>query len=57
MMSPPRRWQRAQSQFISDSQNGLFTVTFEVVFGHAWWPEQGPRKTADGRDVVRFHRR
>ncbi len=29
-------------------------ATFEVVYGHAWKPEQGPRVTADGSAVIRF---
>ena len=30
-------------------------ATFEVVYGHAW--KAAPRKVADGRDIVQFHRR
>jgi len=34
--------------------DGRLPVTFEIIYGHAWKPEQGPRVTADGRAVVRF---
>jgi malonyl-CoA O-methyltransferase len=30
-------------------------ASFEIVFGHAWKPE--PRQVADGRAVVKFHRK
>jgi len=30
-------------------------VSFEIVFGHAWKPEA--RQVADGRSVVKFHRK
>jgi malonyl-CoA O-methyltransferase len=32
-------------------------ATFEIVHGHAWKPEHGPRVSADGRAVVQFHPR
>jgi malonyl-CoA O-methyltransferase len=36
-------------------RDGRLPATVEVVYGHAWKPEQ-PRKTSDGRAVVRFDR-
>jgi malonyl-CoA O-methyltransferase len=36
-------------------RDGVLPATFEVVYGHAWNPEQ-PRRTDDGRAIVRFER-
>jgi malonyl-CoA O-methyltransferase len=36
-------------------REGRLPATFEVVYGHAWKPE--PRVAADGRAIVRLHRR
>jgi len=36
-------------------RNGRLPATIEVVYGHAWKPEQ-PRNSGDGRAVVRFER-
>lgn len=36
---------------------GRLPVTCEIVYGHAWKPEQGARLAPDGRAVVRFERR
>jgi malonyl-CoA O-methyltransferase len=33
---------------------GKLSVSYEVVYGHAW--KAAPRQTADGRDIVRFER-
>jgi len=52
----PRRWAGVASQYERHRQDGLLPVTVEVVYGHAWWPEAGPARTADGLDVVRIHR-
>lgn len=37
------------------AQPGGFTVSFEIVQGHAW--KAPARKTADGRDIIRFRQR
>ena len=50
-----RRWQgmlQALERFRRDTR---IPATFEVVYGHAWKPE--PRVAADGRAIVRVHRR
>lgn len=31
-------------------------ATFEIVYGHAWKPENGPAVAADGSRVIRIHR-
>ena len=36
--------------------DGRLPVTIEVVHGHAWWPEHGPKRTAEGLDVIRVAR-
>jgi malonyl-CoA O-methyltransferase len=36
-------------------RDGRLPLTFEIVYGHAWKPEQARRVAADGRSVVRFH--
>ena len=33
-------------------RDGKLPVSFEVVYGHAW--KAAPKRTADGRSVVRF---
>jgi len=50
-------WAGLSAQYERFRENGRLPVTVEVVYGHAWWPEQGPARTPEGVDVVRFHRR
>jgi malonyl-CoA O-methyltransferase len=38
-------------------RDGRLPATFEIVYGHAWRPEAGPRRTQEGLDVIRIHRR
>ena len=52
----PRRWAAVETQYERHRQDGRLPLTVEVVYGHAWWPEAGPTRTADGLDVVRVHR-
>ncbi len=35
-------------------RDGRLPATFEIVYGHAWKPDQPPRVTQDGRSVIRF---
>lgn len=51
----PRAWARLAERFESLRVDGRTPVSFEIVQGHAWWPEGGPTKTSDGRDIVRIH--
>nr|MCU0870508.1 SAM-dependent methyltransferase [Burkholderiales bacterium] len=37
--------------------DGVRAATFEIVHGHAWKPESGPRRTRDGLDIVRVQPR
>lgn len=48
-------WERVRAAYAKLSQDGRIPATFEVVYGHAWKGE--PKKTADGRAIVRFERR
>ncbi len=43
-----RAWRQVFAEWDRDA-------SFEIVFGHAWKPE--PRQVADGRAVVKFHRK
>jgi malonyl-CoA O-methyltransferase len=52
----PRRWSAVEAQYEQHRQDGRLPLTIEVVYGHAWWPETGPTRTAEGLDVVRVHR-
>ena len=47
--------QRVRAACARLTRDGRFPVTFEVVYGHAWKGE--PKKTDDGRAIVRFERR
>lgn len=49
-------WRDAEAAYERHRSDGRLPVTVEVVHGHAWWPAQGPRKTADGLDVIRVAR-
>ena len=48
-------WQRMIEALETFRRDGRLPATFEVVYGHAWKPE--PRVAADGRAIVRMHRR
>jgi malonyl-CoA O-methyltransferase len=48
-------WERVRAVYAKLSQDGRIPATFEVIYGHAWKGE--PKKTADGRAIVRFERR
>lgn len=50
-----RRWRRMLDALERFRREGRLPATFEVVYGHAWKPE--PRVSADGRAIVRLHRR
>ncbi|MBI2313159.1 MAG: malonyl-ACP O-methyltransferase BioC [Betaproteobacteria bacterium] len=45
-------WRKALARYEMLRREGRLPATFEVVYGHAWKVQ--PRKTADGREVVRF---
>ena len=49
-----RAWQEACTAYEKQRVDGRLPVTFEVVHGHAW--KVAPRKTEDGRAIVRFDR-
>jgi malonyl-CoA O-methyltransferase len=54
-LTGPRRWQRMLQALERFRRETRMPATFEVVYGHAWKPE--PRVAADGRAIVRVHRR
>jgi malonyl-CoA O-methyltransferase len=51
-LASPRRWRAALGALRVD---GGVRATFEIVYGHAWWPDHGPMKTRDGLDIVKIH--
>jgi malonyl-CoA O-methyltransferase len=50
------RWRRMVEALETHRRDGRIPATFEIVYGHAWKPEQGPTRTDDGRQVIRIHR-
>lgn len=46
------RWQVARRRYETLVKDGRLPATIEVVYGHAW--KVAPRKTEDGRAIVRF---
>jgi malonyl-CoA O-methyltransferase len=53
-----RAWRaRLEERYGAFRADGRLPLTCEIVYGHAWKPEQGTDLTPDGRAVVRFHRR
>ncbi len=54
-----QRWQRMVDAYESFRKDGRLPATYEVVYGHAWKPEFGKRKTIDGQqqiDLAEFKR-
>ena len=47
-------WKRMLMAYEAMRHEDRLPASFEIVYGHAWKPE--PRRTADGRSVVRFER-
>ena len=45
-------WQEMRAAYEKLARDGRLPATFEVIYGHAW--KNPPKKTADGRSVVRF---
>ena len=41
-----------QAAYTKKAAGGVFPVSFEIIFGHAW--KEAPLKTDDGRDIIRF---
>lgn len=55
-LTGPRRWRSMALRYEQLRTGGRLPASFEIVYGHAWKPEQ-PRRAADGVDVVRIQRR
>ncbi|MBI1395463.1 MAG: methyltransferase domain-containing protein [Betaproteobacteria bacterium] len=51
----PRRWAKFLGALRARGDSGRVPASFEVVYGHAWWPEGGPRRTESGLDIVQIH--
>jgi len=54
-----QRWQRMVDAYERFRRDGRLPATYEVVYGHAWKPEFGKRKTVDGQqqiDLAEFKR-
>jgi malonyl-CoA O-methyltransferase len=47
-------WKAMQGRYESLRRNGALPASYEVVYGHAW--KVAPKRIADGRQVVEFHR-
>lgn len=49
-----RAWENVRAAYEALRVEGKLPATFEVVYGHAWKVQ--PKKTADGRSIIRFDR-
>lgn len=47
-----RRWQQLVAAYEQFRVEGRLPATYEVVYGHAWKPEIGRRKTIDGQQTI-----
>ena len=54
-LTTPRRWRRMADRYESQRRGDALPATFEIVYGHAW--KGVPRRTPDGRQVIRFSER
>jgi malonyl-CoA O-methyltransferase len=53
-----RGWRlRLEQGYERHRRAGRLPATFEILYGHAWKPEQGPRVSDDGRAVIRVRPR
>jgi len=53
-----RAWRAGlEERYAAFRMDGRVPATFEIVYGHAWKPEEGPRVAPDGRAVIRIARR
>ena len=48
---------RLTQRYEAQRRDGRLPATFEIVYGHAWKPEQAAARTQDGRATIRFHPR
>lgn len=52
-----RRWLEQLGRGYARQGDGRLPATFEIVYGHAWIPEQSSRVSGGGRAIIRFHPR
>lgn len=51
-------WRVMEATYEQFRSNGLLPSSYEVLYGHAWKPENLPNKQLpDGRQVIEFHRK
>lgn len=51
-------WRVMEATYEQFRCNGLLPSSYEVLYGHAWKPENAPNKPLpDGRQVIEFHRK
>ena len=48
-------WQALQQQYERFRRDGRLPATYEVVYGHAWVPEQKTARLEDGRQVIQMN--
>lgn len=48
-------WQALQQAYEQFRRDDRLPATFEVIYGHAWVPEQKRTKLDDGRQVIQFN--
>ena len=48
------RWARVAAAYEASRRAGALPASYEVIYGHAW--KTGPRRRADGRQVIDVHR-
>lgn len=50
-------WRRMEAGYERFRLEGLLPATYEVIYGHAWKPENPPKTLPDGRQVIEFRSR
>ena len=51
-------WRTMEARYELFRSEGLLPATYEVIYGHAWKPENAPEAALpDGRQVIEFHPR
>lgn len=54
-LSGRQEWAAARAAYETRRSADRLPASFEIIQGHAWKPE--PRRTTDGRSILRFHSR
>ena len=48
-------WVRMLENYSNLRRDGKLCASIEVIYGHAWSPLEGPRRTQGGSEIVRLH--